>query len=455
MSKPSNQSFPHQIKYIVWNEACERYSYYGMKSILVIFFVTYFQMDKHEAVSDYHFFSAACYIFPLLGAYLSDRYWGKYKTIFLLSLVYCLGHVFLAVFEHVKEGFYVGLALIALGAGGIKPCVSAHVGDQFKVSQKALLNKVFSLFYFMINFGSLVASLVTPWTLQKFGPAVAFGIPGGLMLCATIIFRMGKDHFVHVPPSGKVEHGAWAVLKTGLTGVFSSQGFVATMKAHHPARAVEDVLAVLSVSKLFVAVSFFWALFEQHGSSWVVQASQMNLQCSLFGREIDLLPSQLPGLNPLMVMTLIPLFTYGVYPFVEKTFRLELTSLRKMIAGMFVAALAFMVVMVIQYVLDAGHQLSVLWQIIPYLLITIAEVMVSITGLHFAYTQAPRSMRSTIMSMWLLTVFVGNMIAALVAKVNVFTGYSYYLFFAVMMGVAAVVFLAFARRYTPKSYMED
>ncbi len=93
-------TFPSQIKYIVWNEACERYSYYGMRSILVIFLVSYLGLEKFEATSDYHLFAGACYLFPLLGAYISDRFWGKYKTILYLSIVYCLGHLFLAIFEN-------------------------------------------------------------------------------------------------------------------------------------------------------------------------------------------------------------------------------------------------------------------------------------------------------------------------------------------------------------------
>ncbi|MBT4792673.1 MAG: MFS transporter, partial [Halobacteriovoraceae bacterium] len=153
-SFPTKEKFPKQIQYIVWNEACERYSYYGMRSILVIFLVSYLGLEKFQATSDYHIFAGACYLFPVLGAYLSDRFLGKYKTIITLSIVYCFGHLFLALFEHSQLGFYTGLGLIAIGSGGIKPCVSAHVGDQFKPSQKESLQKVFDLFYFMINFGS-------------------------------------------------------------------------------------------------------------------------------------------------------------------------------------------------------------------------------------------------------------------------------------------------------------
>lgn len=447
--------FPKQINYIVWNEAGERYSYYGMRSILVIFLVQYLLIDRSQATSDYHIFAGACYLFPLLGAYISDRFWGKYKTIITLSIVYCVGHLFLALFEHSQVGFYTGLGLIALGSGGIKPCVSAHVGDQFKPDQKESLKKVFDLFYWMINFGSFFSTMITPWTLKAYGPGVAFGIPGILMLVATFIFWLGRNYYVHVPPTGKNPHGTGKVLFSALKNIRKGKGFFGGAKLDHPEEAVEDVKAALGVGKIFIAVTIFWALFDQHGSSWVLQAKEMNLDVNFFGYQTTLLPSQIPSLNPIMVMALIPIFTFGVYPFFENKLGIKMTPLRKMGAGMFVTSISFVFVAIFQYMMDGGTQLSVLWQVIPYLVITMAEVMISITGLEFAYTQAPRSMKSTIMSMWLLTVFFGNMITAYIAKINVFEGGNFFMFFAILMAVFGVVFVLIARNYKVQNFMED
>lgn len=451
----STEKYPSQIKYIVWNEACERYSYYGMRSILVIFLVQYLLIEKTAATADYHFFISACYLFPLLGAYISDRFLGKYKTILSLSLVYCLGHLLLAVFEHSKPGFYTGLALIALGSGGIKPCVSAHVGDQFKPDQKDLLKKVFDLFYWMINFGSFFSSLLTPWTLNAYGPSVAFGIPGILMLIATVIFWMGRKEFVHVPPTGPNPHSTSKVLFSALKNLSKGQGFYGGALIDHPEKAVNDVKAAMNVGKIFIAITIFWALFDQHGSSWVLQAKEMDLSVNIFGSIFNLLPSQIPALNPIMVMGLIPIFTFVIYPGIEKIFRYKMTPLRRMGIGMFVAASSFVFVAIYQYILDGGVQISVLWQVIPFLVITMAEVMISITGLEFAYTQAPRSMKSTIMSMWLLTVFFGNMITAYIAKVNVFEGGNFFMFFAILMAVFGVVFALIAKNYKMQDFMEN
>lgn len=454
---PVNNKYPSGIKYIVWNEAAERYSYYGMRSILVIFLTQYLMIKDNVAIADYHLFAGLCYLFPVVGGYLSDRFLGKYKTILWLSIVYCIGHLFLAVFEHSYNGFYIGLMLIAVGSGGIKPCVSAHVGDQFKPDQKHLLRKVFDLFYFMINFGSFFSTMITPWTLEHYGPALAFGIPGVLMAVATFIFWLGRNEFVHIPPSGKQAHGTGAVLISAVKnfGSRGDEGLLGGALKDHPVEAVNDVRAAMGVIKIFAGISVFWALFDQHGSSWVLQAKEMNLNVDVLGWQGTLLPSQIPALNPIMVMILIPLFSFVVYPGIHKVFGYEMTPLRKMGWGMFVAASSFVFVAVYQSFLDDGQKISVLWQVIPFLIITMAEVMVSITGLEFAYTQAPRSMKSTIMSMFLLTVFFGNMITAYISQINVFDGPAFFMFFAILMAAFGFFFAYMAKNYEMKDYMES
>ena len=295
--------------------------------------------------------------------------------------------------------------------------------------------------------------MITPWTLEAYGPAVAFGVPGILMFIATIVFWMGRNHYVHVPPTGKNPHGTGRVLMSAIKNMGKGKGFFGGASLDHPEQAVEDVKAAFNVGKIFIAVTIFWALFDQHGSSWVLQAKEMDLSFGYFGIE-SLLPSQIPALNPIMVMILIPFFTFVVYPGVEKVTGYEMTPLRRMGIGMFVAAASFVFVAAFQYALDGGNRISVLWQIIPFLVITMAEVMISITGLEFAYTQAPRSMKSTIMSMWLLTVFFGNMITAYIAKINVFEGGNFFMFFAVLMAVFGLVFAWIAKNYKMRDYME-
>src|SRR4051812_10773215 len=133
---------PRQIRYIIGNEGCERFSFYGMRNILTVFLVTSLfaslpEAERAGAAKEvFHTFVIGVYFFPLLGGWLADRFFGKYNTIFWLSLVYCLGQACLAFFVTSQVGFYVGLSLIALGSGGVKPCVAGFVGGPFGQAQK-------------------------------------------------------------------------------------------------------------------------------------------------------------------------------------------------------------------------------------------------------------------------------------------------------------------------------
>lgn len=445
--------YPRQIKYIVGNEACERFSYYGMRAILVVFMVQYLGIVAHEAKGIYHLFISANYFLPLFGGYLSDRYLGKYRTIISLSMVYCLGHLVLALFE-TRMGMYAGLSLIALGAGGIKPCVSAHVGDQFRKRNSHLLKRIYEIFYFSINFGSFTATLLIPWILPRYGSSVAFGIPGILMALATFVFWLGRKQYVHVPPSGKEKSsqffGIFFYALTHWNHKKRGDSFLETAKARYPAEKVEGAKAAVDVFKVLISVAAFWALFEQHGSSWVLQAKAMNL--NFWGTTWE--ASQIPALNPIMVMILIPLFSYGAYPMMERL-GVQMTPLRRMGGGMLLTGLSFVCAGLVQAGLDAGIDVNVGWQFPQYIVLTMAEVMVSITGLEFAYTQAPRAMKSTMMSLWLLTVTAGNLFTAVIEFLNHFQGASQFYFFAAVMFVISVIFVIMAVRYRYRNYVEE
>lgn len=445
-------SFPSQVKYIVGNEACERFSYYGMRSILVIFMIDHLKMAQEDAKAAYHLFASAVYLLPLLGAYLSDRFIGKYRTILFLSLIYCLGHLSLSLWES-QAGLYFGLGLIAIGSGGIKPCVSAYVGDQFTDKNKDLLHKVFDIFYWAINFGSFFSTLLIPFILVKMGARVAFGIPGILMAIATLLFWLGRKEYINVPPmSQESAPGFMPILIYSVKNFRKKtirQGFFDIARSKYKHEDVEGAKAVASIIKVFITVSVFWALFDQNASSWVLQAQAMDL--TVLGVHVE--AAQLQALNPILVLILIPIFGSFIYPSVERL-GIKVTPLRKMAVGMTLAAFSFVAVGVIQSILDSGTKISVVWQVIPYLIITCSEVMVSITGLEFAYTQAPRSMKSTIMSFWLLTVFVGNLLDATIAKLNIFQGALYFYFFAGLMFLVSMIFVLSAARYKVRSYIE-
>jgi POT family proton-dependent oligopeptide transporter len=459
---PPAGRLPRQIGFIIGNEACERFSFYGMRNILTQFLVATLLLDVAEkdreiAAKDvFHIFVMGVYFFPLLGGWLSDRWWGKYRTIFWLSLVYCAGHACLALFESNRAGFYTGLFLIALGSGGIKPCVSAFVGEQFDATNKHLARVVYDAFYWIINFGSFFASLLIPLTLEKWGASVAFGIPGALMFVATLIFWVGRKRYVVEPPLPKDPDSFLSVVRTALTAEAPGQGrpglavfrigaalalaslglipvlgvvsslcialvviLVATgagtsmqierARGRHADDAVDGVKSVWPVLVLFALVTPFWSLFDQKASTWVLQAKAMEMP----GWDWFRSPSQMQALNALLVMLFIPVNNAVLFPALRKM-GVAVTPLRRMTVGIALAGVSWICAGLLQLRVDAGTPTSILWQSVPYAFLTFGEVLVSATGLEFAYSQAPPRLKGVLMSFWTLAVTVGGLWVLLV-----------------------------------------
>ncbi len=510
---PTKGRFPPQIPFIIGNEACERFSFYGMRNILTMFLASYLLLDAPEADRDslakeiFHIFVMGVYFFPLLGGWISDRFLGKYKTILYLSVIYCFGHLCLALFETQKAGFYFGLFLIALGSGGIKPCVSSFVGDQFDQNSKDKARVVFDIFYWSINFGSFFASLFIPLILKEYGPAWAFGIPGVLMALATLVFWLGNRHYVVVPPTPADPHSFFNVVKTALfadkegsrpglvlgaiglglsvASLFFWQGLglVAAIclalvlimafggagawmqleraRGSHPDEAIDGVRSVLKILVIFALVTPFWSLFDQKASTWVIQARDMELP----GWSWLSSASQMQALNPLLVVLLIPFNNIILYPTLAR-FGIKPSPIRRMTFGIVLAGISWIVIGGFQLAIDSGQRLSILWQILPYILLTLGEVFVSATGLEFAYSQAPQKMKGVIMSFWSLSVTVGSLWVLLVnnsvksesvtqAITSAFgvsaTSFQMF-FFAVFAFVAALAFGIYGRSYTIKDH---
>jgi len=439
-SPPNISTMPPGVPYIIGNEAAERFSFYGMRSILIIFMTHYLvtsagapdRMSDAEARQNFALFVSAVYFLPILGAIVAEGFIGKYQTIFWLSIVYCFGHFALAL-NDTRLGLVLGLGLIAFGSGGIKPCVSANVGDQFGESNKHLLSKVFGWFYFSINAGSFISTILCPFLLAdpRFGPRWAFGIPGVAMVIATIFFWAGRKKFVHIPPAGL--------------------GFLKQMFSR------EGLGALFRLAIVYVFVAVFWSLWDQSsGGSWTLQAQHMDLHW--FGME--LLPSQVQTANPILILVFIPLVNYVIYPFIDRFF--TLTPLRKIGIGLFLTAGSYLVIWYIQQMIDAGGKPGVNWQFLAYIILTLGETMVSITGLEFSYTQAPNKMKSAVMALWLFTVSMGNLFTA---GVNYFirnpdgsvkmNDQQYFLFFTVLMLVASAIFVVVAMFYRGRTYLQS
>jgi POT family proton-dependent oligopeptide transporter len=223
-------------------------------------------------------------------------------------------------------------------------------------------------------------------------------------------------------------------------------------RGSHPDAAVEGVRGVLRILIIFALVTPFWSLFDQKASTWIIQANAMD-KPSWF------LPAQMQALNPALVMLLIPFNNLVLYKVLARL-GWEATALRRMTVGIAFSALAWIAIGAIQLALDGGTSMSITWQILPYALLTFGEVLVSATGLEFAYSQAPPSMKGAIMSFWSLAVTVGNLWVLIVnasVKNDAVTGHIatsgisvtafQMFFFAAFAGIAAIAFGLYAKRY--------
>lgn len=288
--------YPSAVWYILGNEFCERFSYYGMHAILVIYLTQMLKMDDDSATAVYHAFNMLCYFSPLFGAMLADSLLGKYKTILYVSIIYAIGNVTVAVtsipavLAKVKTaGPMIGLLLIALGTGGIKPCVSAFGGDQFTADQEHLLQSYFSIFYFAINLGSLLSMIVTPMLrgdVSCFGQdcyMLAFGVPALLMILSIALFYCGHNKYKKVPPEGNivllVSCAVGNAIKNKVKSIGSGEKrdhWMDYAKKDYDSNLVEDIKALFKVLFMFLPLPVFWTLFDQQGSRWTLQAEEMD-----------------------------------------------------------------------------------------------------------------------------------------------------------------------------------
>ncbi|WP_207531726.1 POT family MFS transporter [Desertivirga arenae] len=468
-----SNKYPASVPYIIANEGAERFSFYGMRSILATFLVAQFfnptlnpalqTVAEAKANEATHFFVSLAYALPFIGGLMADWFFGKYKVILYISVVYCLGHLMLASFETDLTKFQYGLLLIAIGAGGIKSCVSANLGDQFDRSNRHLLSKSYGWFYFSINVGSVLSTIFIPMLYAKAGAAWAFGVPGILMALATIVFFLGRKNYVKVPPSGVNKNNFvfisfYALFNFGKKR--KGQHWLDVAKDNFNPEKVEDVKTVYNVLIVFSFIPVFWALWDQNLSEWVLQATKLDRH--ILG--VELLPEQVQTFNPAFLLICIPLFNYALFPFL-RNMGIRITPLRKIGAGLVLTALSFVVIAFLQEKIDQGAAPSVWWQILAYAILAAAEVLVSVTGLEYAYTQASKSMKSTMIALWLLTTALGNLFTALVNRsissnttfFGDLSGARYYWFFITLLCVFIVLFMIitpFLKERTEDAYQE-
>lgn len=378
----------------------------------------------------------------------------------------------------------------------------------------------FSAFYFSINAGSVLSMFITPILRQDvhcLGQEscypLAFGLPAALMLVATVIFVGGGFSYKRLPAEGNVvlqvtkavclalknKGRAWRARRTDgnvplshwLDYAAAATEELGASEAQPEAHSgysrefLDDVRTLLAVLLVFLPICAFWALYDQQGSRWTYQAIMMAGQVKLGSRVLRIKPEQMGIANAILILVLIPLYDRAIYPALAKM-HLPLRALPRMLVGMLLAAASFVMAAILQFVINSqstfapdpadpalkmcvGGCVHVLWQLPQYLVLTCGEIMLSITGLEFAYSQAPSSMKSVCQACWLLTVAFGNLLVMILNEIDIIgrilrarggSGYGSedyimawnFVFWAAVLTTSTGGFALLARRYR---YVED
>ncbi|KAJ8924661.1 hypothetical protein NQ315_000812 [Exocentrus adspersus] len=365
---PFGASYQIAVFCIIATEFCERFSFCGLRTILSIYLRNILLFSENVSTVIYHVFMMGCYIVPLIGAICADSYFGRYRTIRNFALIYLMGNILMCIAAVPSLELppvacsVLGLILIAIGTGGIKPCVAAFGGEQFHLpDQRELLTHFFSIFYFTINLGGFVGMILAPImkkAVSCFGDdtcyALGFGFPAALMFLSIFLFIIGKNFYKLKTPKRNImleffKCGSYA-LATSCATKKRYDHWLDNARGKFDLTLIQEMKIVCAILLLYTPLPIFWSLFDQQGSRWTFQASHMD--GNLLGTQI--VPDQMQVVNPAMVLVLIPAFDRIFYPCFAKFGILE-NSLHRMALGGVVAGLAFFSAGILELVLETTY----------------------------------------------------------------------------------------------------
>jgi POT family proton-dependent oligopeptide transporter len=433
-------------------ELCERFTYYGMSGL----FQNYVQrpLDGSEgrgALGMAHqgatglttFFQFWCYVTPIIGAIVADQYLGKYKTIVWFCMIYLVGLLILVctsiptALEHGAGlgGFIVAILIIGLGTGGIKSNVAPLIADQYKRKKMAMsttkkgerviidpaltIQRIYMIFYGCINVGSL-SLLATPYM------ELYIGFWSGYLLClcmfavGTIVLCLGRKYYVVRPPQGSIITDAFKALGMMIVNRNMDAPKPSWQLEHNGASTtvpwddhfIDELKRALVACRVFAFYPIYWVVYGQFSSNFVSQAGQM----AGHGVPNDLMQN----FDPISIIVFIPLLETCVYPLMRRL-RIPFRPITRISLGFVVASLAMMYAAIVQHLIYndttivdgvAGQSnVHIAIQTPAYVFIGVSEIFASVSGLEYAYTKAPPSMKSFVQSMYLLTNAFGSALA--------------------------------------------
>jgi proton-dependent oligopeptide transporter, POT family len=388
---------PRGFWFVFWGELAERASFYGMRTVLALYLLTVLRYEKASGAQIMQGFMAACYVAPIFGGWLADRFLGRYKTILYFSVPYIAGHIILGGIQH-RWAMFVALALLAFGSGSIKPNTSTLMGQMYEEQKKSfLLTEAFSYFYAAINIGAALSSLSLPLVRDKWGYGTALMIPAALMAVAFFFFAIGKRHYP-----------------------------VENVRARPPKTAEQKQLEWLTIRRIagvFALIAVFWFVYDQQASTWIYFAKdhcighvvvthvgdkiKKNVLLTVIPGVFSVTPDQIQGLNPVLIVILTPIFNFTWEAWKRRRGGVDVPDTRKMLLGFFIVIGCTAMVSVAGFLAGAG-KVTVWFLLVATLIITLAELCISVVGLEFAYKRAAPGTKSVVTAAFLLTVFVGD-----------------------------------------------
>ena len=478
-----------------FTEMWERFSYYGMRAILVLFMTKMLQFDPKIASGFYGNFTALVYLTPLIGGFICDRYWGNRKSIFWGGIIMAIGQFVLFFcasmvstnLDMAKILFAVGLTALVIGNGLFKPNIATMVNRLYAPGDTRV-DGAFTIFYMGINLGAFFSPLICGSLAEKVDYRWGFLSAGVGMICGVIMFQLLKDKYILTPtgekigmkPEKKVAEskadavdglkksefsmarvGLWAVIYAILWLVFLfvvgfnpiSTLVFATSLAASGFIITDPTLTAIERSRIIVIymaaffVIFFWSAFEQAGASLTLFADQQTDR-HILGWEMP--ASWFQSVNPLAVIVLAPVLA-GLWTGLGKRKREPASPLKQAI-GLFLLSAGFFVIATGVKGVGVNMKISMFWLLSMYILHTVGELCLSPIGLSMVARLSPVRLASLLMGVWFLANAMANDFAGMLSKLypaggiathlfgmNVATMYDFFMIFVIFSGVAAVI----------------
>ena len=438
---------PRGLATLFFTEMWERFTYYGMRAVLVLFLVSAvsaggFGIDDKTAAAIYGLYTAGTYLVALPGGWIADRLIGARQAVLIGGVGITLGNALLAMSSG-PRGFYLGLVVIVLGVGLLKPNVSAMVADLYPEGG-ARLDAGFTVFYMGINLGATLGPLVTGEAIILFGPRAGFGAAALFMALGVVQYYLTQRHLgnagqSNAPPSQPAQPKPWRQLWIGVgLGVIAlaacSLGWIAVdpLILAQATTALIVTMAVLYfgylftvadlsaeerrravvILVLFLGSALFWSGYEQAGSSLNLFAERYT------DRSIGWLHFVVPtgwfqSLNPIYIILFAPMFAWVWVTLAKRN--LNPSAPAKFAIGVMLMGSGFLLMAAAAAIVAGGSKVLPTWLILTYLLHTFGELCLSPVGLSYTTKLAPKRFVGQLMGMWFLSLSLGNLMAGLIA----------------------------------------